>query len=131
MKTNHIQFERGQTYVMRLRAFDEQNRPRDLSNSKIYLAVRADAKIAPSIKLTSDDPPPAGWRVGIVIEDQDQSKGSYTVTYIPADTASLTALGHDDPWIYDIRIVDEDGNVFQDVGTSNLDLYPQVTDIPE
>ena len=52
------------------------------------------------------------------------------MTWTPSDTLSLVALGHDDPWIYDVKIVLADGSVVQDVDESNFDLYPDVTVIP-
>lgn len=105
MNTLHQQMERGQTYAFRRQSRDELNRTRNLTGAKIYMSVRADMKIAPSIKLTSETPAPVGWRTGITIDDQAQYPGWFTVTLIPDDTKDLVALGHDDPWLYDVRIL--------------------------
>jgi hypothetical protein len=129
--TNHLSFGRGATFSFTRRALDENNRPIDLTGAKIYLIMRPDMKATdPAAKLTSDSPPPSGWRVGIVISDQVQFKGDYVVTFIPADTASFVALGHDDPWLYNVRIKLADTSVLEDVETSNIDLNPEVGDIP-
>ena len=130
LKTNHIQFVRGSTYSETRIARDSKNHPIDLTNAVIYLAMRADIKVDPTVKLTSDDTPVATWRTGIVIDDQVESIGSYTFTFIPADTQSLVAMGHDDPWMYDVKIKLESGEVITDIALSNVDLYPQSTDIP-
>lgn len=129
--TNHIAFTRGQTFSVTRKALDENGRPRNLTGAKIYLACRADMKIAPTFKLCSEDPAPDGtWRIGIVISDQSQHPGQYVYTFAPVDTSALVALGHDDPWLYDVRMKMADNTIVQDVETSNLDLYPQVTDVP-
>lgn len=130
LKTLHLQMVRGSTRSVTRIARDENNNPVDLTNAVVYLAMRADIKIDPTVKLTSDDTPPAGWRTGIVINNQSTNKGSYTFTFIPADTLSLVALGHDDPWLYDIKIKLESGAVLTDVSLSNIDLYPDSTVIP-
>lgn len=130
MKTKHIQFTRGQTYSFTVISRDDRNVPRDLTDAVVYLAVRADIKVAPSVQLTSDATPVSGWRTGVVIADQAQYPGQYTVTFVPSDFGELSALGHDDPWIYDVRIVMEDGSVVQDISLSNLDLYPEITNLP-
>lgn len=130
MKTKHIQMTRGQTFTWTETSRDDKGLTRDLTDAKIYLAVRADMKIAPSFKLCSETPAPANHRIGIVIRDQLTYPGQYVVTIIPSDTSSLVALGHDDPWFYDIKILMSDGTVVQDISVSNLDLYAQVTDVP-
>ena len=130
MKTKHISLTRGQTFSWTESSRDDRGLLRDLTDAKIYLAVRADLKIAASFKLCSETPAPTGHRIGIEIRDQVQYPGQYIVTIAPEDTSGLTALGHDDPWMYDIRILMSDGTVVQDISTSNFDLYPQITDIP-
>ncbi len=127
--TKHIGFQRGKTYSFTTVSRDDRNQPRNLTDSTIYLAVRADLKVAPTFKLKSGDTL-EGWRVGIDILDQDQYPGQYTVTFIPEDTVDLVALGHDDPYLYDVTIADPDFGTITDINTSNLDLYPQITDIP-
>lgn len=131
IRTDHVQVVRGSTFSRTRICRDDNNRPVDLTNAKVYLAVRADVKIAPSIKITSDDPAPTGWTVGVEISNQTEDIGEYTWTIVPADTTSLVALGHDNPWLYDIKIELEDGSVIVDVSMSNFDLYPQMTDLPE
>lgn len=130
IRTDHVQVVRGSTFSRTRICRDDNNRPVDLTNAIVYMAIRADVKIGASVKLTSDDPAPTGWRAGVVISNQDETPGEYTWEVIPADTSALTALGHDDPWLYDIKIQLEDGSVIVDVSQSNFDLYPQMTDLP-
>lgn len=133
MKTRHISFIRGSTYSFTETVRDRiTNQPVDLTDAKIYLDCRADLKIATtSFRLCSENPAPSGsHRIGIEILDQDNYPGQYRVTFAPVDTTSLEARGHDDPWLYDVRILMDDGSVIQDIGMSNLDLYPQVTNLP-
>lgn len=130
MRTNHVSFTRGSSFSFTRVVRDDDQRPVDLTGAIGYMAIRADRKIAPTLKLTSDDPAPAGWVTRIVIADQATYPGKYTVTLEPGDTTSMEALGSDDPWIYDVKFVLGDSTVFQDVDESNLDLYPQVTDLP-
>ena len=130
-KTLHIQMTRGQTKSVTRVARDDRNVPIDLTGAVVYLAMRPDMKADPLVKLTSDDTPPTGWRTGVIISNQTTSRGEYTFTFIPADTQALVALGHDDPWLYDVRIKLEDTSVIQDITLSSVDLYPQSTDIPE
>jgi hypothetical protein len=130
IKTLHLQMTRGSTKTVTRIARNEKNQPIDLTNAAIYLAMRADIKVDPTVKLTSDDTPPATWRTGITISNQSTNLGEYTFTIIPADTQTLVALGHDDPWLYDVKIKLESGEVVQDITLSNVDLYPQSTDIP-
>lgn len=129
MKTNHLQVTRGETFSFTRVARDHNNAPYDLTGAEIFMSVRADMKITTfGFQLTSRDPAPGGWRKGITIENQTQKKGHYTVLMIPADTTSLIAMGHDDPWFYEITIRLDDGTTFKDVNMSNFDLYPQVGD---
>lgn len=129
MKTHHIQMTRGSSFSFTRVARDDKQRPINLTGAEIFLSVRADLKIAPTFNLTSRDSPPEGWREGIVIEDQEETVGVYTVTFTPEDTESLVALGHDDPWLYDVTIRLADGTIIKDISNSNLDLYPQVGDV--
>jgi len=130
LKTNHVQLVRGSSLPITRIARDDKNRPIDLTGATIYLAVRADVKVAPTFKLISGSPP-EGWREGIVIDDQSTYPGQYTYTFEPEDTEGLVALGHDDPWLYDVKIKLADETVIVDVAMSNFDLYPQMTDLPE
>jgi hypothetical protein len=130
LRTLHLQIVRGSTKVVNRIARDEKNRPIDLTGAEIYLAMRADIKIDPTVRLTSKDPAPAGWRLGITLDDQLTCPGAYVITFDPADTQTLVALGHDDPWLYDVKIKLADGTILPDVSMSNVDLYPQSTDIP-
>lgn len=127
MKTNHIQIVRGSSYSFTRIARDEKQRPYDLTGAEVWLSMRADIKVAPTVFLTSVDPFD-GWRTGIVIENQEEQRGAYTVTFEPGDTSALVALGHDDPWLYDVSIKLSNGSVIKDVAMSNVDLYPQVGD---
>lgn len=104
--------------------------PRDLTGAKIYVTIRADMKCDPAVLLTSESPPEAGYRTGVVISDQVARRGEFVVTLIPSDTATLIALGHDDPWFYEIKIVLADGSVIEEIAPSNLDLYPEVGSVP-
>lgn len=130
MRTRHLEMVRGSTYRVKSISREDSCRARDLTGSVVYVAIRADMKIGPSVRLTSANPPPAGWRTGVVVANQQQERGGYEWTLIPSDTRDLVAMGHDDPWVYDVAIVMPDGEVVRDVATSNLDIYPQVTEIP-
>lgn len=129
LRTQHVQIVRGSTLSVTRIARDDNNNAIDLTGAEIYLAMRADVKIDPSVKITSKIGV-AGWRQGVVIGDQNVSRGSYTYTFVPADTQTLVALGHDDPWLYDIKIKLASGVVITDVSMSNVDLYPESTIIP-
>ena len=126
LRTHHIQIVRGSSYSFTRIARDEKQRAIDLTDAEISLSMRADAKVPATVQLTSIDPAPSGWRTGIVVEDQTETLGAYTVTFVPDDTEALEALGHDDPWIYDVTIKLASDLVVKDISTSNVDLYPQV-----
>lgn len=130
LRTRHLKMVRGTTLSFTHVVRDQLNKPRDLTGATAFLAIRADIKVAPTLKLTSDVTPPDGWRTGIVFSDQVQSKGELVVTLIPADTLPLIAMGHDDPWLYDLMVQFTDGSVSVEISMSILDIYPQVTDIP-
>lgn len=130
LRTNHIQLVRGSTLSVTRIARNDKLQALDLTGAEIWLAMRADIKISPSVMLTSKVSPPSQWRTGVVISDQNVSKGEYVYTFVPNDTSGLVALGHDDPWLYDVKIKLADGSVITDVALSNVDLYPQSTDIP-
>ena len=130
LRTRHLRMVRGSTLEFTHVVRDEDNRPVDLTGAKAYLGIRADIKVDPSVKLTSDDPAPSGWRIGIVFADQTTDTGELTVTIIPADTSGLVALGHDDPWFYDLTIKYPDDSVSVEIATSQLDIYPQITNLP-
>lgn len=132
MTTFNTRMTRGQTKVMTLTVRDSKGRLVDLSTSKAYFAMRADIKIAPSVQLTSDGTQTSPWRIGIIIASDQvgSTKGQFTVTIIPADTADLVAMGDDDPWIYDVWIVDDVIGTVPVVERSNLGLYPEVTTLP-
>ncbi len=135
MTTYNTRMTRGQTKVMTFTVRDSRGRLVDLTLSKCYLAFRADIKVAPSVMLTSDATLPADgniWRLGIVIapDQVGQTKGQFTSTLIPADTSSLVALGDDDPWIYDVWIVDPVLGTVPVLERSTMGLYPEVTTLP-
>lgn len=128
MKTKHIQMTRGSTYSWTETVRDPvTNMPVDLTGKLVYLDVLADLKAPPVIRLTSNSPAESGRRLGIVLEEQaGATLGQYTVTFVPADTSSLLALGHGDPYFYSTAVVDG-AVVTPDIEMSNLDLYPQIT----
>lgn len=130
LKTKNLSMVRGQTKTLTFTARDHRSQKVDLTGFEIYMAIRADVKVDPTIKLSSEDIPE--WRQGIVIAPLQSSsdKGKFTVTIIPADTAELTALGADDPWLWDCWIVGPDGTRHPVIATSRLDLYPEITQIP-
>lgn len=133
MITYNDRMTRGQTKTMTFRVRDSVGQPVDLTSILIYFAMRADIKIAPSVQLTNDTGQSGPWRQGIVIADQTQQTGVFTVTIIPSDTSALVAMGDDDPWIYDVWIVDssEDGlGTLPVVDKSTMGLYPEVTVVP-
>lgn len=131
----HTRMIRGQTFRMTLVARDENGRPRDLTDAKAYFALCADIKIAPSVMLTSDvalpDPQTNAWRLGVEIPTQIGSDiGKLIVTLIPDDTKILVALGDDDPWFYDVWIVETNGDKWPVITTSRLALYQEITVLP-
>jgi hypothetical protein len=131
--TYNDRMTRGQTKVITLRVRDSTGQPVDLTDILIYFAMRADIKILPSVQLTNDTDQTSPWRQGIVIADQTQSRGQFAITLIPADTVGLVAMGDDDPWIYDVWIVDSSENglgTMPVVDRSTMGLYPQVTIVP-
>lgn len=122
---------RGQTFRMTLFAKDENGKVRDLTGAKAYFAMRADIKVAPSVSLSSDSLLSAPWRLGIVIPTQVGSDiGKMVVTVIRDDTKDLVALGDDDPWLYDVWVVEGSGDTWPVITTSRIGLYPEVTTLP-
>jgi len=142
-KTRRITMVRGQTFSFTETVRDAVTHQRvDLTNARVHLAARTDMKSLPVIKLTSEDPLPATWRAGVALETQSgETLGDYTVTFIPADTEDLIALGADDPYFYEIWVaidtmsddlipVVESTSTFPDITRSQLDLYPEAGAIP-
>lgn len=135
MTTFNTRMTRGQTKIMTITVRDSQGRLADLSAAKIYFAMRADIKVAPSVMLTSDadlpDPPNNIWREGIAIADQSgATKGRFTITLVPEDTADLVAMGDDDPWIWDSWLVDATLGTIPAIDQSTMGVYPEVTTLP-
>lgn len=132
MKTKHLQITRGQTYSFTETVYDDVTHlPKDLTGAKIHFAMRADMKVDPVVKLTNENPLPSTWRAGVTLAAQTGSlRGQFTVTLIPADTAPLVALGHDDPYFYEVWIEETDGTTYPFISTSQLDLYPQAGLVP-
>lgn len=130
LRTRHLRMVRGSTLSFTHVVRDDTNRAIDLTDAVAYMGIRADVKVDPTVKLTSDVTPAAGWRTGIVFADQTQSRGEMTITIIPADTQNLVALGHDDPWFYDLMVQFPDSSISREIATSELDIYPQITDLP-
>jgi hypothetical protein len=129
MKTKDIQMVRGQHLAITFTVKDNRGSPLDLTGALVYLWITADMKVDAAVKLSSAVT--AGHRVGIVVApDQAANKGQFTATAIPADTASLVALGADDPYLYDVWVVDSTGQRYPVIATSRLALYPQVTTVP-
>lgn len=129
MNTSDINMIRGQTLAITFTAKNISGKI-DLTGASVFMHVRADMKVDASLKLASAAA--ASHRVGIAI-DVDQvgsGKGRFVVTLIPADTETLVALGHDDPYFYDVWVRLGDGSEFPVVTTSKLNLYPQVTTVP-
>ncbi len=131
MSTFNTRMTRGQTKSMTLTVRDSRGRPADLTDAKVYFAMRADIKIAPSVQLTSDSDQTSPWRLGIsVLAQTGELKGKFVITIIPDDTIDLVALGDDNPWIWDAWIVDEVLGTVPVIDQSNMGLYPQVTIVP-
>lgn len=133
IKTRLIQMTRGQTLSFTETVLDPvTNRPKDLTGAKIYFQMKCDLKsTVPNVQLTNDVAQIAPWRQGVVLQAQSGATiGQYTVTLIPADTSGLVALGHDDPWLYDVWIKEAGGAIYPDIQDSILDLYPQVGTTP-
>ncbi len=141
-KTRRITMVRGQTFSFTETVRDENHQRVDLTNARVHLAVRTDMKSPPVIKLPSEDPLPAGWRTGVVLEAQEgDTLGDYTATIIPADTEDLVALGADDPYYYEVWIeidtMSDDlvptvlsTEAFPHITRSQLDLYPEAGAVP-
>lgn len=131
MKTRHIQMVRGQTFSFTETVRDENNARVDLTDAKVHFSMRTNPKSTPIVKLTSETPLPATWRAGVVIPTQvGEDIGDYTVTIIPADTSALVALGHEDPYLYEVWIEAANGVTYPHITSSNLDLYPETGAIP-
>lgn len=129
IKTRDFNMVRGQTKTMLFVVRDYRGQKVDLTGATAYLWMRADQKVDASVKLASAVT--ADHRVGIVIAaDQTTNTGEFTATFIPADTASLVALGADDPWVYDAWIKDSTGQKFPVVAMSRIPLYPEITTVP-
>ena len=130
MKTKRIVMTRGQSFEFTETVRDDNGARVDLSEAKVHFAMRADMKVVPIVKLTSEDPLPDGWRAGIVIDDdQDSNRGEYTVTIIPSDTEDLIALGADDPYYYEVWIETAE-LTYPDIYRSQLDLNPEAGAVP-
>ncbi len=129
MSTFNTRMTRGQTKIMTMTVRDALNRLADLTSAVVYFAMRADIKVDPSVKLTSGTVD--GWRTGIVISSQSgATKGQFIITLIPDDTLDLVAMGDDDPWVYDVWVVDPTLGTVPVIEQSTLGLYPQVTVVP-
>jgi len=131
IKTKDITVTRGQTMPILFTARDQNGARKDITGAAAYMAIRADMKVAPSVQITSVDPAPTGWRVGIVIADQTgPNMGDFTATLVPDDTQALVALGASDPYLYDVWLVLADGSRWPVVAQSRMPLDPEVTTIP-
>lgn len=135
--TKRIRMSRGQTFSFIETVRDEVTYARvSLAGKRVHWVMRADMKVAPSVRLTSQDPLPDGWRAGVEILDQTgEHVGDYRVTVTPSDTSGLVALGADDPWYHESWIEDdtEDDSTagrYPHITASVLDLMPQVLDPP-
>jgi hypothetical protein len=136
--TKRLRITRGQTLSFTEICRDaDTNQPVDLTDMLVHWVMRADMKVAPTVRLTSvDDPLPDGWRLGVEILPQTGSTiGKYRVTVIPEDTEDLVALGASDPWLHEswiewIETEDEPAGRQPHITTSILDLDPQVLDVP-
>lgn len=130
IKTKDITIIRGQTLVIEFTVRDYRGAVISLSGAKVFMWIRADMKVDAQVKLASEAT--TGHRVGITINvDQvGAGKGKFTVSLVPADTTALVALGIDDPYFYDVWVVDAALQKFPVLATSRLGLYPQVTTVP-
>lgn len=131
--TKNISMVRGSTFVATFTVKDSRGLPQDITNYDVYLAIRADMKVDPTLKFTSKTPPPGGWVVRIAKADQTGAeKGQFDLTMLPADTRGLVALGDSDPWIYDVWIqaTVDSTNSQPVIGPSKLALFPEVTVTP-
>lgn len=128
LKTKDIPLIRGQTLPLTFTVRDQLNNRVDLTGAQAFMWIRADMKVDASVKLASVLT--SGHRVGIVFADQTADhRGEFTVTIIPSDTATLVALGADDPYLYDAWVVLADGSRWPVVALSKMPLYPQSTTI--
>lgn len=129
MRTKNISMTRGQTKILNLTVKDDRGARVTLTGSRVFMSIRADMKVDPIVKLASEMT--TGYRIGVVISpDQDADRGECTITLIPDDTLELVALGADDPYFWDVWVVGPAGNTYPVISTSQLDLYPQVTNVP-
>lgn len=129
LRVRHLQMVRGQTLSVTHVVRDAEGRTRDLTDATAYVSVRADRKVAATFKLTSENPAPEGFRNGIVFADQDTDEGELTFTFVPADTEDLVALGHDDPWFYDLVVEFDDGEVAVEIAPSVLAIFDNITQV--
>ena len=129
ISTYNVRIYAGQTFSLQMKARDQNGLAIDLTGAKVYAAVRADMKIAQaSVQLTATNPNEAGWRTGIVIDpDQNANKGNFTVTFIPTDTKTLVAMGDDDPYFWDVWLVQQNGTDAPVIATSTFAIYPPAT----
>lgn len=66
--TEHVRFTRGQTFAFTRTVRDQNSRLRDLTGAVVYFAMRADIKIAPTVKLISTVPAFLALAAGVVVE---------------------------------------------------------------
>lgn len=130
MSTFNTRMTRGQTKIFTMTVRDANMHLVDLTAAKCYFAMRADIKVDASVKLASEAT--SGHRIGIIIapDQTGATKGQFTITLIPADTIALVALGDDDPWIYDVWVVETTLGTIPVIEQSTIGLYPQVTMVP-
>lgn len=131
--TKRLRATRGQTLSFTEICRDaDTGQPVDLTGKRVHWAMRADMKVQATVRLTSQDPLPDGWRAGVEILAQEGSTlGKYRVTLIPSDTENLVALGASDPWLHESWIEEGDESGRQPhITASTLDLDPQVLDVP-
>lgn len=128
IRTRDIAAVRGQTLPITFTVRDQFGARVPLDGAACYLWIRADMKVDAVVKLASVAT--TGHRVGISIADQSADhQGEFTATIIPSDTASLVALGAEDPYLYDVWVVLADGSRWPVVALSLFPLYPEATTI--
>lgn len=132
--TKDLRMVRGQQFVATFTVKDTRGATVNLDAYDVYMAVRADLKVDPTLKMTSAAGPPSGWvsRIVKALDQDGAEQGQFTLTMLPADTRSLVALGDSDPWLYDVWIQKTaDETVSQPViAMSKLALFPEITVTP-
>jgi hypothetical protein len=121
IKTKDLRKVRGVTIALTFTVKDEDGQAVDLTGATAYLRVRPDLKAAPVIQLSS---PATG--IAIAAPQTGATKGQFTATVPPADTAALEP----GDYVWDAWIVEASGARHAVTAPSKLTLLHEVSTIP-